>query len=234
MIVIEHQADCGLGVFAGWLEAAGVGTLEVVRPYAGDAVPGAAPDGLLVLGGEMHASEDDRAPWLPEVRALLCRSVADGTPTLGICLGAQLLAVACGGQVVVGDPAGPERGAIEVRALEAAALDPLFAALSERFPATSAHRDGIRGLPEGSVLLAESDRYPQAFRLGPAAWGVQFHPEADPAIVESWVRAAEGAEREDLLAALAAVTGAWPAISAAGQQLATAFAHVVTARAAIH
>lgn len=229
MIVIEHQADCGIGAFAGWLEAAGGTPLRIIRPYLGDPVPEAAPEGLLVLGGEMHALEDDRAPWLPAVRALLRRSVAEGTPVFGICLGAQLLAAACGGRVVVGDPAGPERGAIEVRTLDASAADPLFAGLPARFQATAAHRDGIRALPGGSVLLAESDRYPQAFRVGRAAWGVQFHPEATTAIVASWVRSAEGEERAGLEAAVVEVADAWPEISAASEQLATAFAGTVVA-----
>src|SRR6478735_175203 len=88
--VVEHGADAGLGFFAGWLAGAGVGC-EVVRPYLGETVPERADDGLIVLGGEAAAWEDERYPWLPATRDLIRGSVEGGVPTLGICLGAQLM-----------------------------------------------------------------------------------------------------------------------------------------------
>jgi len=98
VVVIEHEPSCPLDLFESWLDGVAV---DVIRPYAGAAVPPSADDGVIVLGGHMSAYDDDLAPWLPAVRDLLATSVADGVPTLGICLGAQLLAVACGGTVEV-------------------------------------------------------------------------------------------------------------------------------------
>ncbi|GAA1274222.1 aminotransferase [Planotetraspora silvatica] len=184
--VIEHEAEAGLGFFAGWLRDAGV-DCAVVRPYKGDPVPETAERGLVVLGGEASAWDDEGYGWLPATRALLARSVADGVPTLGICLGAQLMTIACGGTVERGG-AGLEIGLCDVVPLPEAADDPLFSALPARpLRAVQYHYDAMTALPPGAVRLAAGGQYPnQAYRLGASAWAVQFHPEATAAIFESW------------------------------------------------
>ncbi|MFI6511459.1 type 1 glutamine amidotransferase [Streptosporangium sp. NPDC050855] len=188
--VIEHEADAGLGFLAGWLSGAGA-AFEVVRPYLGQAVPGRAADGLIVLGGEAAAWEDERFAWLPATRDLIRDSVGAGVPTLGVCLGAQLMTLACGGTVERGAH-GLEVGAREIVPLPAAADDPLFAGLAPA-PAVQYHRDAITGLPPGAVVLATGDPYPnQAYRLGANAWAVQFHPEATPEIFAGWTAGSAG------------------------------------------
>ncbi|MEN3535754.1 type 1 glutamine amidotransferase [Microbispora sp. ZYX-F-249] len=198
LIVIEHEADAGLGFFAGWLEAAGV-EAEVVRPYKGEPVPGRAPAGLLVLGGSAAAWDDEGYGWLPATRDLLARAVDEGVPTLGVCLGAQLMTMACGGTVERG-AAGLEIGLGEIEPLPAAAADPLLSALpglsvlsglsglpGGRVRAVQYHYDAMTSLPAGAVRLAAGTMYAnQAYRLGDRAWAVQFHPEATPAIFASW------------------------------------------------
>lgn len=188
IVVIEHEPDCVLDRFGDWLDD--LATVDIVRPYAGEAVPATVPgDGLIVLGGEMSAYEDTAAPWLPAVRELLTRAVRDRVPTLGICLGAQLLAVACGGEVRVRAPQGREAGVIEVRWRREAAADPLVGGLPDPLAAPSMHADAVVRLPPGAVWLGSGDRYPyQAFRVGPAAWGVQWHPEVSPAALLDWSR----------------------------------------------
>ncbi|MEU8194750.1 type 1 glutamine amidotransferase [Microbispora amethystogenes] len=241
LLVIEHEAEAGLGYFAGWLEAAGVG-VEVVRPYKGEAVPATAGGGLLVLGGAAAAWDDEGYPWLPATRDLLARAVDGGVPVLGICLGAQLMTMACGGTVERGD-AGPEIGLCEVERLPEAADDPLLSAppgvtapsgpvLPRTAPlrAVQYHYDAMTTLPPGAVRLATGARYAnQAYRLGDRAWAVQFHPEATPAIFTSW------AESGDLPPETAAELNAQ--VTAAGQELeqtwrplAEAFAAQVTAQ----
>ncbi|GAA4555476.1 type 1 glutamine amidotransferase [Planotetraspora kaengkrachanensis] len=184
--MIEHEAEAGLGFFAGWLRDAGV-DCEVVRPYKGDPVPETADRGLVVLGGEASAWDDEGYGWLPATRALLARSVEDGVPTLGICLGAQLMTIACGGTVERGD-AGLEIGLCDVVALPEAGDDPLFSALPARpLRAVQYHYDAMTALPPGAVRLATGGQYPnQAYRLGASAWAVQFHPEATAGVFESW------------------------------------------------
>ncbi|MFI7625061.1 type 1 glutamine amidotransferase [Microbispora rosea] len=186
LIVIEHEAEAGLGFFAGRLEAAGV-EAEVVRPYKGEPVPGRAPAGLLVLGGAAAAWDDEGYGWLPATRDLIARAVDEGVPTLGICLGAQLMTMACGGTVERGD-AGLEIGLGEIEPLPEAVADPLLSALpSGPVRAIQYHYDAMTTLPEGAVRLATGARYAnQAYRLGDRAWAVQFHPEATPEIFASW------------------------------------------------
>lgn len=140
------------------------------------------------MGGEMGAYDDADHPWLPALRWLLAGAVARRLPVLGVCLGGQLLAVATGGAVRPGSK-GPEAGTLLVAKRDAAASDPLFAQLPLTPDVIQCHHDEIHRLPPGATLLASSPQYPnQAFRVGAAGYGVQFHIETSPATVLSWVR----------------------------------------------
>jgi GMP synthase-like glutamine amidotransferase len=191
-LVIENDPTSDLGQFDEWLTEGGL-TLDVVRPYAGDPLP-ADLDGyaaLIVLGGEQHAySRADgtpAAPWFDSLESLLRKAVRTRTATLGICLGAQLLATAHAGTVAPA-VAGPEIGTRLVAKRDAAESDPLFGPMPMLPDVIQWHHDEVTELPMGAVLLAASTNYPvQAFRLGTAAWGVQFHPECDTRILASWV-----------------------------------------------
>ena len=110
--VIQSSPDVPLDRFGEWL---GDVELRIVAAFAGESVPVAheVGDGLVVLGGHMSTYDDATAPWLPELRALLADASTQGVPTLGICLGAQLLAVARGGRVQVSAPPGRESGVVD-------------------------------------------------------------------------------------------------------------------------
>ncbi len=185
--MIEHEQGAGDSLVGEWLRDAGV-QLAVCRPYAGDRVPERVDaDGLLVLGGAMGALEDDVAPWLPAVRSLLRLAVRDEVPTWGICLGAQLLVVALGGEVVRG-PFGPEIGVVGLE-LDADADDPVFGPMPGVAQAVQFHQDSVSRLPRGAILLASSHLYAnQVFRVGDCAWGVQCHPEVTASQVADWTR----------------------------------------------
>ncbi|PXY32849.1 glutamine amidotransferase [Prauserella muralis] len=175
------------GPLGDWLTEAGA-ELDVRRPFA-EALPSSldAYQGLVCLGGGMNAEEDDRHPWLRDVRRLLSRAVGSQLPTLGVCLGAQLLAVATGGRVVRGHD-GPEAGPGLVAKKDAAWKDPLFADLPLMQDVLQFHADAIEQLPPGAELLASAPRYPnQAYRLGRCAYGLQFHIETTPQVVLDWV-----------------------------------------------
>ncbi|GLW10598.1 aminotransferase [Microtetraspora sp. NBRC 13810] len=194
--VVEHEAEAGLGFFAGWLAGAGA-RCETARPYLGEPVPETPADGLVVLGGAASSWDDEGYPWLPATRDLIRRGVRDGVPTLGLCLGAQLMTLACGGRVERGGN-GLEVGLCPVLPLPAAATDPLFRHVpgvpgGAAPAAVQYHRDAMTVLPAGAVPLVTGHAYPnQAYRLGESAWALQFHPEATPEIFVSWT--ADGAD----------------------------------------
>jgi GMP synthase (glutamine-hydrolysing) len=188
VLVVQHESGTGAGRVGEWLVEAGI-ALEESHPYAGDELaPATAYDGVVVLGGAMGPTEDERCPWLPAVRRLLAEGVASAVPTLGICLGAQLLALACGGAVRRG-VRGPELGVLDLDVHPVAAADLLFAGLPATAPVVQWHWEEISALPDGATLLAGSHTYAhQVFRVGDRAWGVQGHPEVTPQIAAEWAR----------------------------------------------
>jgi GMP synthase (glutamine-hydrolysing) len=231
VLAVQNSDNGGPGLLAEWLSAAGV-DLDIVRVFAGEELPAAvSAHGLLVLGGAPSPRDDDVAPWFPQVRTLLAAAVKDEVPTLGICLGHQLMAMACGGD------AGPATGGGEVGLHEiridrsAAAGDPLFGSLPEFVPAVESHQDEVWNLPPGAVALASTPgcRY-QAYRIGQCAWGVQFHPEVTAPNYRGWARrsspllTAAGNNPVDLLATCEAAA---PRLLATWSGFARRFAQVV-------
>jgi GMP synthase (glutamine-hydrolysing) len=189
LLVIQHEDACPPGWFAEWLDDVGV-ALTVIAGHRGDQIPESAAgyDGLLVLGGQMNAYDDVPCPWLVPTRQLIARSVADGTPFLGVCLGHQLAAVALGGTVTK-NPAGQATGLTPVALTEAGHEDPLLAAPGPARRAVQLNEDIVAQLPPGAAALAVApDATVQAARFGERAWGVQFHPEASPEIFASWTQ----------------------------------------------
>ncbi|WP_198663945.1 type 1 glutamine amidotransferase [Jiangella endophytica] len=228
--VVEHEPGCPLDRFGGWLEDAGA-EVRVLRPYAGDPLPAVPGAGLIVLGGQMNAYDDGVAPWLPAVRSLLRTAAEGATPALGICLGAQLLAVACGGRVDVGAAPGRESGVTDVRWRAESAGDPLVGGLADPFPGPSMHADAVAELPPGAVWLGSSAMYPhQAFRVGTAAWGVQFHPEVSEPTFAGWAAELDDVDAAPVVRELADRDAD---VVAAGKELATRFARIVEASVAV-
>ncbi|WP_103348260.1 type 1 glutamine amidotransferase [Amycolatopsis sp. CA-128772] len=185
ILIIQPDASDPPGPFGDWLTDAGA-ELDV-RLLPEQELP--ELDGyraVVCLGGGMGAEDDAKHPWLADVRRLLAKAASKNLPTLGICLGAQLLAVATGGRVETG-PDGPEVGPHLVSKKDAAWTDPLFADLPLMQDVLQFHTDAITRLPPGAELLASSPRYTnQAYRFGRCVYGVQFHIETTPAVVESW------------------------------------------------
>jgi GMP synthase (glutamine-hydrolysing) len=231
LTVVQSSPDVTLDTWADLLGA----DLRVVRASDGDPLPtlDELGDGLVVLGGHMSAHDDARAPWLPALRDLLLAAATSGVPTLAICLGAQLLAVAGGGHVEVAAPPGREVGATRVFWRRDAADDPVLGALAGGDNpvehVASAHGDAIVDLPPSAVWLASSNMYPyQAFRLGSAV-GVQFHPEASWASLAGWC---DRYDDVDTAAVLAGFDAHATEIADGGRRLAESFVADVRATVA--
>jgi GMP synthase-like glutamine amidotransferase len=153
------------------------------------ALKGAPPangyDAALVFGGDQNVGEELEHPWLREEYDTLLRWVEDGTPILGVCLGAQTLAHALGA-AVQRIPGGPLAGFYETELTAEGASDPVLGVLPRRFEALNANAYGF-DVPAGGVELARGPG-PQAFRVGRSAWAVQFHPEVRREQTLAWFK----------------------------------------------
>lgn len=186
LLVLQPSKSDPLAKLGDWLETEGVELhlVELQEEPAPASLDGY--QGVVCLGGEMGALDDVDHPWLADVRKLLSSAVAKKVPVLAICLGAQLLAAATGGQVRRG-PQGPEVGVLLVAKRDVAGNDPLFADLPWTPDVLQFHLDEVHVLPPGAEHLAASPKYPnQAFRVGTSAYGLQFHIETTPEIVLNW------------------------------------------------
>ncbi len=134
----------------------------------------------------MAVYRPDLFPWLDNEIARLGERLAARRPTLGVCLGAQMIAAALGAKV--------ERGPVREVGFAPVALtvEGNRSALQvlEGVPVLHWHGDGFV-VPEGAVLLAETEYYPQAFALGPTILALQCHPEMGTADdgIEHWLYA---------------------------------------------
>ena len=184
-LAIVHQRDAGPGVFAEEARARGVELdqwhrAETERPPDEPA----AYDAVLSFGGAMHVDQERSHPWVTEELRLLAELIEQGVPLLGVCLGAQLLSAAAGGDP--GRSSEPKIGWFEVGVTDEGAADPVIGPLAPRFEAFEWHSYEA-GPPAAAAVLAESESCVQAYRLGTAAWGIQFHAEVSAADAKKWI-----------------------------------------------
>jgi GMP synthase (glutamine-hydrolysing) len=186
LLVVEHEPACPPAHLGTWLGDAGA-VLEVCRPWAGEEVPGLAGyDAFMILGGSMGANDDATHPWLSTVKDRVREAADAGVPTLGVCLGHQLIAVALGGTVEA-NPRGQQVGLYDVGWLPEARDDQLVSGLPPSMRGIQWNTDLVTALPDGAVALAETaEGELQIARFAPTVWGVQPHPEADEPVLQSW------------------------------------------------
>ncbi|MFB8774615.1 type 1 glutamine amidotransferase [Streptomyces broussonetiae] len=232
VLLVVNAPRSGPGRLVEWLREEGLEVTELPGRSAPATPAGYAA--VVLLGGAFLPDADAYAPWLPAQRDLARGCVAHGVPLLGICLGAQVLALATGGEVK-GAHGRPERGPCTVVRRPEAAHDPLLAGLPDVFPVIQNHRDQITALPPDAVHLAQSADCPvQAFRMGEHAWGVQFHPEVGAERLADWDEAALADAGLDVAALRTAATAAEPEARRAARQLVANFATAVRARQPVH
>lgn len=184
-LAISHQRDAGPGVFAEAVAAAGheLDLWHVAETDVPPADPGAY-DAVMTFGGAMHPDQGADHPWLEPEVSLLAELVHREVPVLGVCLGSQLLACATGGEVRRARE--PEIGWNRVEVNPAGSADPVLAPLAPGFEAFGWHSYEAVPAAEAEVL-ATSAVCPQAYRVGPSAWGIQFHAEVSAADALGWI-----------------------------------------------
>jgi GMP synthase (glutamine-hydrolysing) len=160
--------------------------VDIYRPWTGEALPTAPDaDALVVFGGEQAATDDDIHPYLPRLADLMAAYTLADKPVLGICLGSQILARAYGAENHLGTAS--EFGWVDVALTDAGRADPVIGILPDLFPVFQWHSDTFT-LPAGALHLAQSATAKhQAFRIGRATYGTQFHFEASRAVVADWL-----------------------------------------------
>jgi GMP synthase (glutamine-hydrolysing) len=191
VLIFTHVDDRRTGLAGDGLELAGC---SMVQANPDDGIPSWSIDDISAIvsfGGRLSARDADRDPFLAAEVALMREALAHETPVLGFCLGAQLLAVASGGNVwrlgrmSVGWP--------RLSPLPSARADPLFSALRGGLPVLEWHQDALTAGP-GAVLLATTPGPGDAlYRVGPSAWGSQAHIEVSQAMLhDGWLAGESG------------------------------------------
>lgn len=180
-LVLQHMSFEGPALIGEVAHSRGI-DLRILRTDRGEPVPSpdavASYDGIVILGGAMGALDDEKHPSLRAERELVAAAIENDVPVLGMCLGAQIIALAAGGDLLDGH--GSEDGLGTVELTTQGLSDPIVGPIGGTVPVFHWHEDTF-SLPEGAVLLASNEAYDhQAFRLGPVTYGFQFHLEMGP------------------------------------------------------
>jgi GMP synthase-like glutamine amidotransferase len=139
-------------------------------------------DAIVILGGPMAIY--DNLPYLQKEQELIRNAIKNDTPVLGICLGSQLIAQAAGGHVYKAKK--KEIGWHNVY-LTPSSRNDLFRGITQEMIRVFQWHGDTYDLPANVKILAYSDLYPQAFRIGSAV-GIQFHFEVDEPLIRTWIK----------------------------------------------
>jgi len=193
VLVVLHDVDDNLNELAEPIADAGLRIVmwDVQRdPDGAPTVDALAQfSGIVSLGAYAGVHEEAQHPWMTHEKRLMQRALELELPTLGLCFGSQLLAAA-GGAAFKPSPKS-EYGWTTVTLTPEAASDPVVAPLARTAEEGAVevfhYHDDSHELPEGAVLLGETDGIIEAFRVGECAWGLQFHLEVGLATQLAWI-----------------------------------------------
>jgi GMP synthase-like glutamine amidotransferase len=186
VLVFQHDVFEDLGFFSEVFDKQGA-EYRVVRLFHGEmpAEDWEHVSALILLGGPMSVDEEDNFPFLRWERRIIRAAIDETVPILGVCLGAQLIAAALGAQVFRGPV--KEIGWSPISITPHGQVDSLLGYLPESATVFQWHGDGFE-LPAGAIRLASSVNYSnQAFRVGKSIYGLQFHLEVTPRMIERWL-----------------------------------------------
>ncbi|GAA1890191.1 type 1 glutamine amidotransferase [Streptomyces durmitorensis] len=192
VLILQHVEVEKPGLILDALDGSGLDVdirnlIDTPGASAGDLPPVSELAGLVVMGGPMNADDVLAHPALKLERDLLADALRERIPTLGVCLGAQLLARAQGLTVRTGAALGrrSEIGWAPLQDVDRA--DPVVGPLADAPAVLHWHGDRIVAASGARVLARTDTTECQAFRAGPAAWGLQFHLEVTPELLDDWL-----------------------------------------------
>jgi GMP synthase-like glutamine amidotransferase len=186
VLIVTHLKDRSTGLVRACLEAEGCEVVQVDK-VSGDPLPGvSAVSGIVAMGGRESATRVDGDAFLGSEVELMADALEREVPVLGLCLGAQLLAVAGGGRVSAIGRMVADWEPVSMR--PEAVSDPVFGALPDGLPVLKWHEDMIE-VPPGATALATAPGPGAAlYRIGETAWGSQAHLEVTPQLlVDTWL-----------------------------------------------
>jgi GMP synthase (glutamine-hydrolysing) len=180
ILSIQNISCETLGTLEDFLESDGYVLHKILAPE--DPIPQSAIEfsAIILLGGPMSVYEG--IPYLTKEQFLIRDAYRRNIPVLGVCLGSQLIAGALGGTVFRG--AKKEIGWYDVKVTDKG-LDSLFKGLEKKELRVFQWHGDTYTLPQDAVVLAYTDLYPQAFRIG-SAYGLQFHLEVTTDMIKVW------------------------------------------------
>lgn len=187
VVIVQHEASVPPGSITDVLAEDAIDH-RVFEAWHGSAWPKASEiRALVVMGGTMNVDQLDRYPMLAEGRRLMSDALEQGIPTLGVCLGSQMMARVLGADVYRSEPRNATFSGLKLTSEGAGDL--LLAPFASGLPVLQFHEDTFR-VPELAVALATSDSsgLAQAFRYGDNTYAIQFHFEVDGPILEGWIR----------------------------------------------
>jgi len=172
-LVLQNDTLDPPALLGDWLDERGI-PFEVARVFEEGVPRDPREFAWIAAMGSRHSVTAADPGWIPDEVGLLRAAVAADVPVLGICFGGQALAAALGGEISLAEP--PAVGWFETQTSEPRLVSagPWLHFNSERF-----------AVPEGATLVASLGESASAFRLGPHL-GLQFHPEATPALAGRW------------------------------------------------
>ncbi|OGP83887.1 MAG: hypothetical protein A2Z08_05770 [Deltaproteobacteria bacterium RBG_16_54_11] len=193
-LIYTHHPDEGPGLLRDILKERGW-EVEEAALWEGKKIVEPGPFHLLILmGGPMSVNDEALYPFLSEEKTSVRRWVAEGNPTLGICLGAQLIADCLGGRVYRGNK--EELGWYELMSTEEGKNDRFLRRFPPFFPVFQWHSETF-DLPKGAILVATAQDYPhQAFRFGDLTYAFQFHFEVTEGMIHRWLSGNEVDEQK--------------------------------------
>ncbi len=182
IVFLQHEPDGPPGVIGAALRELGV-PFGVRRLDLGEPLPAWPGEcsAVISLGGDMHPTQVAEHPFIEAEIDLLRSLLERGAPLWGVCLGAELLVLAAGGEVYEREE--EEIGWVSVDKLTD---DPLLAGLEDPFLAFDWHTFSFTAAPGGQVIAGRGDDV-QALRVADRAWATQFHPEVDAELVGRWL-----------------------------------------------